>query len=509
MKQIKFIAVALFLVVLGTMPAFASPSQVVVTNRTTVAYEVLGVQRAVNVVAPISNLGLGAKPVQVTLGNDMLSGYTVNLTLAGGAFFEVGTSYSVCISSPSALTTSSPAGIMSIGSQSPSTNTTLSIPTTLGNPYLGSVVAGSNIWITTLPIGASGAAGTSCTSSAALNLLVAPGTPISALSLGGNITSTSSGTLITAMVANNVIAVTRQFSTSLNTGVLVAIDYLAGQGDGTNLAPGGFSTNLVAGSNSLALSNTTLDFGIGSYSASLNQVVTLADSHADWAGISRAYAVFGTDAANACSAGNAIGAANAPASGTIVLRIPAASNAVTGSATTHLCVNVAGNVVIPSRNIFGSYSYELGSGTGLNIPPGFGNTSSTVLQAWTPNAYQAFNPYMYVGTSQDTMDVFCRFYNSSTRTANVFVDVYPSNGGVSSRQTLNSIAPNTAGTYWGSTIGAGASPVLTAGTSYAALFTITALPTQINGVSFFKRSSGDRQLPLYKNVSGSDQYLSQ
>jgi hypothetical protein len=507
MKQIKFIAVALFLVVLGTMPVFASPSQVVVTNQTTVAYEALGVQRAANVIAPASANNIGVKPVQITLGNDLSNTNIVNLVLTGGAYFEVGSTYGVCASSPGAVT--SPSAAFLLGSQTPSTTTTLSVSTAFNGvtaptlPLSALVQAGANIWVTTLPVGFVG-----CSSSAALNLLVAASTPVSALGLGGNITNTGGG-LVTALTANNVIAVTRQFSTSLNTGVLVNIDYLAGPGDGTNLAPGGFSTNLVAGSNSLALSNATLSFGIGSYSASLNQVVTLADSNGNWSGISRAYAVFGTDASNSCSAGNAIATANAPASGTIVLRIPAASNAITGAATTHLCVNVAGNVVIPSRNIFGSYSYELGSGTGLNMPPGFGNTSSTVLQAWTPNAYQAFNPYMYVGTSQDTMDVFCRFYNSSTRTANVFVDVYPSDGTVSTRQTLASIAPNTAGTYWGSTIGAGASPSLTAGTSYAALFTVTALPTQINGVSFFKRSTGDRQLPLYKNVSGGDRYLSE
>jgi len=490
MKQIKFIAVALFLVVLGTMPAFAA-SQVAVSNPATVAYEILGTQRSVNVVSAAP----GTQGVKVVLGNDLASGQTVNLTLTGGALFTT-TNYTLCASSGGSITSAT-----AIGNQAPVSNTTLNIPVNLtGTMATLDTGAGNSIWLVTVP------SPYICTSTSALNLAVAASTPVSGLGMGGNITSGTA--TISTFVANNVIAVSRQYSTALQTGALVGIDYLAGSADGTTIAPDSYySTNLVAGCNALALANTALSYNVSTVSAGFNQVLTLADSRGDWSGITRVYAVTGSDVANACTSGNIVATVAAPASGTIRLSVPNASNLTPTTGNTFLCVNVAGNVVLPSRNIFGSYSYELSAGSGLNVPPGFGSTTASVLQAWTPNAYQAFNPYMYVGTSQDTMDVFCRFYNSSTRTANVFVDVYPSSGGVSTRQTLAPISPNTAGTYWGSTIGAGAS--LTAGTSYAASFTITALPTEINGVSFFKRSSGDRQLPLYKRVVSGGQYLSE
>lgn len=482
MKQIKLMAVALLLVVLVSMPAFAA-SQVVVATPSTVAYEILGTTRAVNVTAD------SGKPVGITLGNTLLTGDTVNLTLSGGALFGTA-SYYLCANND---TSQAPAVI---GSQAAASNTFLSIPIGLTAVPTANVSAGANLWLTSV---------TSCAaiSGASLNLQVAASTPVGSAALSGNVTAYA-GTLRSALTANNVVTIQRQFASALNSGVLVSIDYITGPANGTTLVSSTLGSNTVAGTNTLTLANTTTMYNVATVSASFNQVLSLTDGHGDWAGITRAYAVTGTSE-GACT-GTVVASANAVSGSNITLHIPNASNSVGATLYTTLCVNVAGNTTIPSRSIYGSYSYELSTGTNLNLPAG-GGGATTVFQAWTPNGYQAFNPYMYVGTSQDTLDVFCRFYNSSIRTALVFVDVYPADGSAATRYTLDSIPANTAATYWGSTIGALAS--LSTGTSYAALFTITAPPSQINGVSFFKRSTGERQLPLYKQVWSTDQYLSQ
>ena len=255
------------------------------------------------------------------------------------------------------------------------------------------------------------------------------------------------------------------------------------------------------------MTSTSLTYNVTSVSGSFNQVLTLTDSLGDWSGLSRVF----VSNSESC-VGASPGAVNVPvpASGSITLHYPNAANILAGSNTT-LCVNVAGNVSLPSRTISGSYAYEAVASTSSSAlslnPPASG--ASFVWQVWSPNGYQAFNPYMYVGTSQDaTYDMFCRFYNTSSQTAQVFVDVYAVAGSAPVRYTLAPIASNSSGTYWGSNIGLLAS--IPPGQSYAALFTITAPPPQINGVSFFKRaSSGDRQLPLYKTVRADDTYKSE
>jgi hypothetical protein len=481
MKQIKLMAVALLLVVLVAMPVFAA-SQVVMdpVGGVTVAYETLGAARTVS----LNDTG---HPVSVVLGNTLLSGDTVNLALSGGALFGTGTYY-LCANN-------STPGVTVLGSGTAVTNTTLSlgISSTDAAAY---IATGANIWVSSF---------TCLTTNGAFNFQVGASAPVGAAALSGNAVSYA-GLLKTTIAANNVATISRQYGTALSAATLVSIDYINNPANGTTLVTGIAGTsNIVGGGNALLVTNVaTLSYNVATISGAFNQVVTLTDGHGDWVGISRVYAITGT---TATCAGTAAASANAPASGNIVLHIPNASN-FAATATT-LCANVAGNVSIPGRSIFGTYTYELatGSGTGLILPDGSGSATTSVWQTWVPNGYQAFNPYMYVGTSQDTLDVFCRFYNSSTQTAQVFVDVYPADGSASTRQTLTSIPSNTAATYWGSTIGIHAS--LAVGTSYAALFTITAPPGQINGVSFFKRSTGERQLPLYKSVRAADNYLSE
>ena len=480
MKQIKLMVLALFLVAL-VAPAFAG--QVVTGTPPTVAYEILGTARNASILPPV-----------LTLGNTLQNGSIVTMNMSGGAVFTPGATYYIC-----ANNTDTAPNVVRVGyGAAAAANTQLPISISgLAVPG-ANVILGQPLWLTN---------NVACNvpTVGSFNFMVGPGASAgSPARLSGNVVLTGTSSLMDTFAANTIAAVNMQYTTTLNTGVLVAIDYITGPANGTTFVDDNLpGTNLIAGSNTLTVVNTTLSYNVQNVGGAFNQVVTITDSRGDWAGVSRAFIVGSTDCTSP-----ALVAANVPASGNIVLHYPNAANA---ASNTTLCINVAGNVAINSRTISGSYAYEVAAGTGLNLPAS--GVTSSVWQTWTPNGYQAFNPYMYVGTSQDTLDVFCRFYNTSGRTAQVFVDVYPADGSDVSRFTLDSIPSNTAGTYWGSTIGALAS--LDVGTSYAALFTITATPAQINGVSFFKRSTGERQLPLFKQVytggvgDPGDTYLSQ
>jgi len=476
MKQIKLIAVALLLVVLVGMPAFAGQ---VVTTGASIAYEILGAARNVSLTT--------ARPVGLTLGNTLQNSTVVTMTLSGGALFNPGQTYYLCANN---TTQASVSDVIQVASgAAAATNTILPLPIS-GLPVPpaagANVLLGLNLWLTS---------NSACNyPSGAFNFTVGSGAAVGSATLSGNVTLTGTSTLMDTFAANNVATISRQYTTTLSAGTLVAIDYITGPSDGTTLVASAPGTNLIGGSNVLTVANASLTYNVTNVSGAFNQVLTLTDSHGDWAGLSRVFVGNGDCVTN-------IVGVSVPASGNIVLHYP---NAANNASNTTLCINVAGNVAIPNRSITGTYAYEVATGTGLNLPAA---GASAVWQTWTRNGYQAFNPYMYVGTSQETLDVFCRFYNSSTRTAQVFVDVYPADGSAAVRYTLDSIPSNTAGLYWGSTIGALAS--LSAGTSYAALFTVTATPAQINGVSFFKRSTGERQLPLYKSVVSTDSYLSQ
>lgn len=483
MKQVKLMAVALLLVVLVAMPAFAA-SQLVIAAGGNIAYEVLGTNRTLT-------LNDASQPVKIVLGNALSSGDAVSLVLSGGAQFVSGASYYLCANnSAGVITTPIATGISA-------TSTTLGLGglSTTDVPLIG---AGANVWVST------SSTCSNATTGGAFSFMVPASTPVGTITLSGN--AAAFGALKTIIAANNLATISRQIGTTLTAATLVGIDYINSPANGTTLVgvTSSGTSNIVGGGKAITVTNdTAIPNSLTTYSGALNQVVTLTDGYGSWAGISRFYAVAGADPL--CT-GTVVASANVPTSGNLTLTIPIASANFAAAANIALCANVAGNVVIPGRSIFGAYSYVVTAGTGILAPSG-GGSATTVLQTWVPNGYQAFNPYMYVGTSQDTLDVFCRFYNSSTQTAQVFVDVYPADGSAAMRQTLASIPSNTAATYWGSTIGTNAS--LAVGTSYAALFTITAPPGQINGVSFFKRSTGERQLPLYKSVRAADNYLSE
>ena len=476
MKQIKLIALALLSVVLVAMPVFAGQT---VTAPATVAYEILGAARNISLT--------GIRPVGLTLGNTLQTGTVLTLNLTGGALFTPSQTYFLCANDTTPAT-----NVVQLGAGAAAAVNTV-LPLAVNVSSSADVGVGKVLWLTS---------DSACNYAGSFNYVIGTGASVGPAVLSGNVILPGTAILMDTFAANNVAVISRQYTTSLmNAGQLVSIDFITGPADGTTLIGTSPSTNVIGGSSSLNVTKAafTAGYDVPGVGGSFNQVLTLTDSQGNWTGLSRVFVTGGTNCTAAAAAN-----APVPVSGAITLHYP---NAANSASITTLCVNVAGNVSLPSRTISGSYAYEAVTSTSssaLNLPA---SGASAVWQTWTPNGYQAFNPYMYVGTSQDTMDVFCRFYNSSSRTAQVFVDVYPADGSASARYSLASIPSNTAGTYWGSTIGALAS--IPVGTSYAAQFTITALPEQVNGVSFFKRSTGERQLPLYKKVGSLGQYLTE
>lgn len=293
----------------------------------------------------------------------------------------------------------------------------------------------------------------------------------------------------------NIVSLTREFTPGFTNRELISIDYLNTPFDGTHVAPlANISNNTIGASNSkLTLAQAaTMDLrtNSGALSAGLTvtEMISLIDSD-NWANVTRVYA---TDT-NTCTGANNTLASVTPTAGANVQLTMTGTGAFNGSAgtITTICVQVNGSNVIGRKSIMGNYSL-----TGAVPPPSIADFQ---FQLWAPNAYQAMNPYMYVGADQAS-DVFNRFFNESTRNAQVFAEVWTGDGSVSKTIALDPIPARSTGTYWAAAIGAAAG--LPVGTSYSARFTVTVPPNQVNGVAYMKRSSGsERQLPLYKDVS--------
>lgn len=484
MKKFNWIVSIMLLVGLISSPVFAG--QVVPGTTGSVASEIMGATRNVSI--------SGTPALGLSLGNTLQNNTLLQLNLSGGGVFTTGVQYYLCTSN---APNSASANVQIANATAAAVNTQLPIPVTSLNVNVANVALGTTIWVTNDSL---------CNKNGAFNFLVSSGTAAGNIGLSGNVTLLGSSVLLDTFAANNVASVQNQFSTTLTSQDLVTIDYLTGAANGTtidnSLVLNGVASNRVGISvNKLVVTNNTVVVNnVAQAGGAFNQVVTLHDSQ-NWTAINRVYLT----ASNSCTSGAVNAAANAPFSGNVTLNFPSVTS-TTSSAIT-LCVQVDGSTAIPAREISGTYSYVVSTGTGLVAPAGGGSLTSA-WQVWSPNGYQAFNPYMYVGpTAGSAPDVFVRFYNNSAQTANVFVDVYPDTGATSVRQTLGTIGPNASGLYWGSNIGTNAG--LQAGASYAALFTLTAPKDKVNGVSFFKRSEGERQMPLYKSVNGASNYLTE
>lgn len=473
MKQIK-LCVGVLLLVAGLMvnPLFAGQT---ISTAYNVAYETLGTARNVTASNPL-----------IVLGNTLPNGALVNLNLSGAANFIANQTYYLCANNGAA-------GNSVIGSGATTTSTLALIADKITNLGLN-LTAGNSVFLSS--------ANTCSYGGTTANLAIPASSAVGTTALSGN--TSYYGNQLDTFSSNTVARIGNQITTTLTTAELIQIDYLTGAANGSTLVAVTGATNLIAMSPSkLVVTNAAANFdykisSVPNNDGAYNQVLTLSDSQ-NWTGIRNAF----LGASGACTSSIAA-AVNAPASGNMTINNPNITSTSSSAIAVTLCVNVAGNVALPSRTISGAYAYVVSSTTtGLLTPAG---GSSVAWQTWIPNGYQAFNPYMYVGTAGDshTDDVFVRLYNNSNGTAHVFVDVYPADGSASQRLVLADIASNTAGLYWAADIGASAG--LAYGTSYAAQFTVTAPKDQVNGVSFMKRTAGERQMPLYKSINGASNY---
>ncbi len=463
--------------VLGLMAAPALAGQTVVsyggvTNMPiTVAYEGLGAAANVTLSSTATDAVDAANvPVSYLLGQNLTNGNLFHITLGGGINFPAAETLYLCTNS----TDSKKSNAINVGYGVPTAGATdFNIQAT------ANVTANSLVYLSSV-------ACSGLSPNVVLN--VPANTSVGSYTISGAVWS-SGGIVIDSSAAANAVQVVKEFTSTLSAADLITIDYLNntnGSSDGKKFVTGNGSGNLIAASlNKIDVAITSVNVPA---SANFTQSVSLTDS-ASWKGVSK---IFTTN--NADCTGTVIAANNAP-SGTVSLSptaVFAANLTSAGSINSTICIQVSGNTALDARTITGSYSYAASS-TGI-APAG---QSNQTFQTWNVNAYQAFNPYMYVGTADQTVDIFNRFYNNSTQTASVSVEVFPADGSASQTLSLGTIPPNEAGMYWGSTIGTAAG--LAYGTSYAARFTITAPPSMVNGVSFFKRSSAnDRQMPLYK-----------
>lgn len=502
MKKMRTVLYVFMVFCLMMSVALAGTTRVVTDGSTNspyiIASEVLGISRtaAFNSAATGSAATVNAENVGVsyTLGQQLTNSNLLQISLTGVNF--TANTIRVCASENS---TGSGEGLVissavQVGQVSPTAgSTTVNVQISGANVSAGAVLfLSTNASCVTVP-------------NMAVNVpagLAAGRYPITMSTLtSGNIPVDTASSM-------NVVTVTPQYASYLNAGNLITIDYQQtsanGSLNGTHFTDGlnAASVNLLAvNNNASSINGTVSTFASGS---TFSQSINLTDS-AGWQGVAKVYTTNASSSStNPCllSTNTAI---NSAPTGTVTLT-PAGTNAFNGTSTstvnTTLCVQASGNLPLEARTITGTYGYAVTAGTGVLAPSG---QTGVTYQTWAVNAYQAFNPYMYWDTAY-TQDVFNRFYNSSTREANVIVDVYPADGSASQSISLGTLPQNEAGLYWASDIGILAG--FSAGTSYAARFTVTAPPSLVNGVSFFKRASGsERPMPLYK--SNTQAYLMQ
>ena len=516
MKQFHWVVVAVLMI--GLIAAPASAYTVNTPAQQTVAYELLGTNNlAVKLVGGAANW---------FIPSSLNTGVTLYMNLSGPVRFNPGTTYSLCANNVPGQNGAVDGNYFLVGDIIGSSATTLSVPLTSAS---ANIFAGSTMLVTSDPACLKNLA----TATNAQNLILQ--VPASGAVGNGTLSTALTNFLATNLTyaANTVLTVVNQLSTTMTVADLIQIDYINSPANGTHLVPVTGSTNLIAMSPAKLLVSNTL-----SGSASVNTIpagveniaITLTDS-ANWIGISSAYLAFSGD----CNvSGNYATAVNATPGTSLTLTTPsgyafpelwqAGSNSVT------LCVTVSGNTMLPSRTITGSYVYLPGTRvlfgetehtqsesrslrgnviTGAYQAPYGSGSSNTVWQTWTPNGYQAFCPYVYAGggaaaASNTTFvnDTFVRFVNASSANATVFAEVYNGGSAPTGPYTLGVIAPYSSGTYWGGDLAVMAG--VSYGTTFAAQYTVTALPTAVTGASYYKRvnssGSNDRAIPLLTDI---------
>lgn len=494
MKSVKRFWV--FMLVLGfVVPAFASNTQVnhggVASTPAVVAAEILGVTRGITITGAANNVTLPEVALGFQLGQGLAASSILNLTFAGGGAFQA-VPYFICAPEDTAAN-QTVALALEVGQATPSLNATqwnFAINTTAANALIST---GTVFYVTNV-----GCGNVANNSSVNVNVLTTNSrlvTVIGGITLGGTSIDPSPR-------AANTVQVVNEFVPALSAAENIAIDYLGTPFDGTHFPTAVASSNVIAvGSNKIATTKSgVLDYNTNSAPNSagitLGQTLTLYDLQQNWQGVTRVFTT-GNIGAGACNveltpAANITAAVNGPTGAVLLPQTGAA--AFNGSATNNVtvCFQVAGNTPLNRRIITGDYSYTASTTGG--VPPS-GATAQNI-QFWAPNGYQALNPYMYAGTD-DASDVFVRFSNNFSRDALVFVEVWSGSTILPTVYPLANVPAGGSTLYWSRNIAALAG--LPTGSSYSARFTVTAPPGNIDGVSFMKRASGERSMPLYKN----------
>jgi hypothetical protein len=131
------------------------------------------------------------------------------------------------------------------------------------------------------------------------------------------------------------------------------------------------------------------------------------------------------------------------------------------------------------------------------------NLTSRLVMTWDINGWQGTLPYMFASGTQAT-DTFIKIFNDSDVTGDVTVDVTQDSGAVRVQNLqLGQVPARTVGIFWAGDIATLAGlPLDSAGSSFAALFTVNAPQNAVTAVSVQKRASGaERVLPIYTDES--------
>ncbi len=172
--------------------------------------------------------------------------------------------------------------------------------------------------------------------------------------------------------------------------------------------------------------------------------------------------------------------------------------------TSDLVITFTGTTVIPESS-YGIFATLMSSKDSE-----YASDVSLAPFTWltlTNNGYVAHTPYFFAGESGSDFDTFAKFHNMHTEAAEVFVEVYSDDGAYQGTYTLTSIPAGQVGIFWGSDIATAAG--MPTGTAFAVTFSTTAPKDKMTGVAFFKRTNGDRQMPLYTGTAAAGESLVQ
>jgi hypothetical protein len=164
--------------------------------------------------------------------------------------------------------------------------------------------------------------------------------------------------------------------------------------------------------------------------------------------------------------------------------------------TEAVVVSVTGTDIINTRNWTTTVSDDATSGfTDITY------ATAKSWGSWGVNGYQGIAPYLSANSNNYTV---CKFFNGSTSSADVFVDVYPSDGTTAVTGTsLGSIAAGATGSYYGDTI---ASTAGVTAETYAARFTVAVTADNVAGTCIMRGGNGQRVIPLYQDTGSYQQY---